>query len=452
METLHTLFYFIIAVGLLIAIHEFGHFWVARKTGVKVLRFSIGFGKIVWSYQKSPETTEYALSVFPLGGYVKMVDEREGNVAADDLPYAFNRQALWVRSAIVVAGPLFNLALAVMLFWLVLVLGETGFKPILGTIEPNTIAASANFKEGDEILTVNGKTTPTWTEAMNAVITSALDGQTELTIKVKTLDEREELRVVNLTGADSQSPEALYKRLGFNPWAPKLKPIIGELLPEGAAMVAGLKKGDLVLTVDDVAINDWMQWVETVKKAPGKSLNVKIERDGVLMSLTVIPKPTQVGDTTEGKIGAMVLVPENLLNSVRAEYSLPMLEAIPVAFETTYYYSVTTVKMIGKMLVGRASVENLSGPISIAQLAGQTASLGFVPFIKFLGLVSVSLGVLNLLPIPMLDGGHLMFYAIEGIKGKPVSEKVQLAFQHAGLAVLLTLMALAMVLDIQRLF
>ncbi len=452
MDLLHTLFYFGIAIGILVSFHEFGHFWVARKAGVKVLRFSIGFGKVLWSYQKTPDATEYVLSAIPLGGYVKMVDEREGEVSKDDLPYAFNRQSLRARTAIVAAGPLFNLALAVALFWSVLVIGETGIKPILGIVGQGTLAAAAGFVEGDQIVSVNDQLTPTWTVAMGDIIASALDGDQDIKVAVKNFDDQQSVKLLKIAESDAQNPEVLYERLGFKPWSPKLKPIIGKVLPDSAALAAGLRQGDLIVSADGVMINDWMQWVETVKIHPGVAINLTIERDGVQLPVTITPKSVQVEQKTEGKIGAAVFVPEELIKSVTVDYALSPLAALPVALETTWQYASTTLKMMGKMLIGRASVENLSGPISIAQYAGQSATMGLVPFIKFMALVSVSLGVLNLLPVPVLDGGHLLFFALEAIKGRPVSEKIQNFFQQVGIALLMSLMALAMFLDVQRLF
>lgn len=452
MDLLHTLFYFLVAISILVSIHEFGHFWVARKVGVKVIRFSVGFGKVLWSYQKTPDATEYVVSAIPLGGYVKMVDEREGEVKEADLPYAFNRQSVLARTAIVAAGPVFNLVLAVVLFWSVLVIGETGFKPILGTVEQGTIADAAGFVEGDEIVSVNGKPTPTWNEAISVLVSSALDGEQNIKVAVKNFDQLQAVRTLKFADKDIASPDVLYQRLGLKPWSPKLQPIIGKVLPDSAALAAGLKHGDLIVSADGAAITDWMQWVTTVKKHPDVVINLEIERDGVRLPITIKPKSVTVGQHTEGKVGASVFIPEALMKSVTVEYTLSPLAAIPVALETTYYYSLTSLKMMGKMLIGKVSVENLSGPISIAQYAGESATMGMVAFIKFLGLVSVSLGVLNLLPIPVLDGGHLLFFAIEGIKGSPVSEKVQMFFQQIGIAVLVSLMALAMFLDIERLF
>jgi regulator of sigma E protease len=451
MDLIHTLFYFIIAIGVLVSFHEFGHYWLAIKTGVKVLRFSVGFGKVLWSYQKKPNGTEYVISAIPLGGYVKMVDEREGEVPLEDLPFAFNRQPLWARIAIVAAGPIFNLALAVVLFWGVLVIGETGIKPIIGAIEKNTLAASANFEEGEEILSVNNKITPTWTEALSVIISTALDDGQNIKIKVKN-DDQEITRTLSISESDSQNPETLYDRLGLKPWSPKLKPIIGQVIAGGAAEVAGLKSGDLLISADGKNIKDWMQWVELVKSRPDLAIQLSIERNGVTMPVKITPTKVESDHKSEGKIGASVLLPVDLVKSVSVEYALSPLAAIPVALETTYTYAYSTLKMMGKMLIGKASVKNLSGPISIAEYAGQSASMGFVHFIKFMALISVSLGVLNLLPIPVLDGGHLLFFAIEAFKGSPVSEKIQLFFQQIGVALLMSLMMLAMFMDVERLF
>lgn len=451
MDLIHTLFYFIIAIGVLVSFHEFGHYWLAVKTGVKVLRFSVGFGKVLWSYQKKPNGTEYVISAIPLGGYVKMVDEREGEVPLEDLPFAFNRQPLWARIAIVAAGPIFNLALAVALFWGVLVIGETGIKPIIGAVEKNTLAASANFEEGEEILSVNNKITPTWTEALSVIISTALDDGQNIKIKVKN-DDQEITRTLSISESDSQNPETLYDRLGLKPWSPKLKPIIGQVIAGGAAEVAGLKSGDLLISADGKNIKDWMQWVELVKSRPDLAIQLSIERNGVTMPVNITPTKVESDHKSEGKIGASVLLPVDLVKSVSVEYALSPLAAIPVALETTYTYAYSTLKMMGKMLIGKASVKNLSGPISIAEYAGQSASMGFVHFIKFMALISVSLGVLNLLPIPVLDGGHLLFFAIEAFKGSPVSEKIQLFFQQIGVALLMSLMMLAMFMDVERLF
>ncbi len=452
MEFLHTLFYFIVAIGLLVSFHEFGHFWVARKVGVKVLRFSIGFGKVVWSWQKTPDSTEYVLSSIPLGGYVKMVDEREGEVKPEDLPYAFNRQPLWARSAIVFAGPLFNLVLAVFLFWCVFIIGETGMRPITAEPAPDTIAARAGIEQGDEIIAVNGEKTPTWMLVISQVVEQALTGTSVIELTVKTPDGFETTRVLNLPETIDE-PEQLYKQLGLKPWSPVIAPVIGKVMPDGAAAQAGLQTGDVLIRADGEKIEDWMEWVEYVQQRPEKPIDLEIERDGVRLTLTITPKTVIADDGREiGRIGAGVKIPEQLLESLKVTYTLDPVEAIPKAFERTWFFASSTLQMMGKMLVGKASVKNLSGPISIAQYAGQSADMGLVPFLKYLALISVSLGVLNLLPIPMLDGGHLLFFLVEAFKGSPVPEKLQMFFQQVGLLMLLSLMLLAMFLDVERLF
>jgi regulator of sigma E protease len=453
MDTLQSLFFFVVAIAVLVAFHEFGHFWVARKAGVKVIRFSIGFGKVLWSWQKNPDSTQFVVAAIPLGGYVKMVDEREGEVKSEDLPYAFNRQSLFARSAIVAAGPIFNLLLAVALFWAVFVIGETGIKPIVGKVESGTLAAEAGFVEQDEILSVNQKDTPTWMSALDELLSQALSGNHDIVINVKTFDGDQQMRVLIINEQDVQNPEALQKRLGLRPWAPIIKPTIGKLVAESVAEQAGLKSGDLIVSADGVAMQEWQQWVNYVQARPEQEIKLLIQRDEVQLPLTITPRKETLADgSVVGKIGAGVEVPQALLDSMVVNHSLSPLEAVPAAFERTAFYALSTVKMMGKMFVGSASVQNLSGPISIAQYAGQSAEMGLGAFLRFLALVSVSLGVLNLLPVPVLDGGHLLFYGIEAIKGSPVSDKVQLYFQQAGMLILFSLMALAMFVDLGRLF
>jgi len=445
MNIIHTVFYFVISIGVLVAVHEFGHFWVARRVGVKVLRFSIGFGHVLWRYQKNPNTTEYVLSLIPLGGYVKMVDEREGDVTPEDLPMAFNRKPLLARTAVVAAGPMFNLVLAVALFWSVLVIGEIGIKPILGAAAAQSLAQEAGFSEGDEIIAVNDEITPTWNQAMSSIMSTALEGESNISVKVKSSDMIESVKILHVDSSQTQNPDALYAKLGMKLFSPALQPLIGNVLDNGAAKTAGFKSNDLILRANDIAVTQWQQWVDIVKASPNQALQILIERDGVQSTLSLTPN-------SEGKIGASVKVPESLIKSFQVHYALSPFDAIPAAFSTTYHYSTSTIKMMGQMFAGRASLDNLSGPISIAQYAGQSAEMGLVHFLKFMGLISVSLGVLNLLPIPVLDGGHLFFFAIEGLKGSPVSERIQLFFQRIGIVFLGLLMATAMFMDVGRLF
>ncbi|MDQ7090192.1 MAG: RIP metalloprotease RseP [Methylococcales bacterium] len=452
MDLLYTLFHFIVAIGLLVAIHEFGHFWIARRCGVKVVRFSIGFGKIIWAYQKTADSTEYALSAIPLGGYVKMIDEREGDVKKEDLPFAFNRQPLAKRAAIVAAGPIFNLLLAIVLYWVIFVMGETGMRPIIGEVAPKTLAYQAGFAEGEEIISVNDKLTPTWNEAIGALFALAIGSEQGIKVVTKSRDGLEGTHFLDVPNEAAMEPELLYDRVGLKPFTPKLKPIIGRVLDDSAAKEAGLKPGDLILSADTIKIEQWMQWVHYVQQRPEIVIQLLISREGLHLPLTITPKRVETKDKILGRIGAGVHIDDALLDSFRVHYSLPVGEAFIAAVQQTYYYAFTSLKMMGKMLTGKASVDNLSGPISIAQYAGQSAEMGLIHFLKFLAIVSVSLGVLNLLPIPVLDGGHLMFYLIEGIKGSPVSENIQILFQQVGLFLLMSLMLFAVFLDVGRLF
>lgn len=447
-----TLFYFIVAIGILVSFHEFGHFWVARKTGVKVLRFSVGFGKVIWSYQKSPASTEYVISAIPLGGYVKMVDEREGKVADEDLPFAFNRQPLWARSAIVAAGPLFNLMLAVLFFWIVLFIGETGLRPIIGHVEPGTLAAEAGLLEGEEIVAVDQKNTATWSEVIESIFSAAMTGRESVDVTVKNIDEQRYSRLINLPGELRSEPDKLYDKLGLKPWMPQLRPIVGRVLEGMPAADAGLQTGDLIVSANGEPINTWLQWVDYVQNSPGRLIDLTIERQGVQLSLEITPQKVVETDGVVGKIGAAAEIPEDLMASLQVRNDLPLWPALTGAVSRTVFFSTATLKMMGQMILGNASVKNLSGPISIAQFAGLSAERGFVEFLSFLAKVSISLGVLNLLPIPVLDGGHLLFFAIEAIKGSPVSEKFQVALQQVGILLLLSLMVLALFLDLERLF
>ncbi len=448
---LHTLFFFVVALAVLIAFHEFGHFWAARRLGVKVIRFSLGFGKPLWTYRKTPEDTEFTVCALPLGGYVKMVDEREGEVAPADLPLAFNRQPLWRRVGIVVAGPLFNFLLAILIYWAVFMMGETGLRPVLGPVAPNSLAGQAGFREGDEIVAVAGDRTPIWNAAIGAVVEIAVD-EAPIPVTVKSADGATRELIMTIPKDVAQQPEQLYRKLGFRPYEPELPAVIDRIEPGSAAETAGLKPGDTIVSGDGTAVKTWKQWVEFVRARPDMPIHAIIERDGARIPVELRPKAMESAEGRIGKIGAAVRMPEAMAESMKAEYRLGFLPALGAALDKTTSYSVLTLKMVGRMLVGRAAVENLSGPISIAQYAGQSASMGFSQFLRFLAIVSISLGVLNLLPIPVLDGGHLLFYLIEGIKGSPVSEQTQAYCQQIGIFILLCLMGLAFFLDIERLF
>lgn len=448
---LHTLVFFIVALGILIAFHEFGHFWVARKVGVKVTRFSIGFGKPLWRYQKDQESTEYVVAAVPLGGYVKMVGEGDEDVRPEDLPYAFNRQSLWARSAIVLAGPVFNLLLAVLFFWIILVVGEKGFKPILGPIESGTLAHQSAFKKGDQILSINEVATPTWSLALTRLLSEAIDNKT-ITVEVETLAGARERRVLTIPEEIAMDPGALQDKLGFVPWQPEFPPVIGAVLQGSPAEGAGLLAGDQIVSTDGIKVKNWSDWVELVQARPDKLIRLVFLRDGVEMALDVQLTSVESGGKQIGRVGASGRVPQEMLDKFSVNYRLGIWSAFKESLIKVGNFSVLTVKMMGRMLIGQASIENLSGPITIAKYAGQSASLGLDHFLKFLAFISISLGVLNLMPIPMLDGGHLMYFIIEGIKGSPLSDHAQAIGQQVGIVILLSLMGLAFFLDIERLF
>lgn len=448
---LHTLLSFLVALAILIAVHEFGHFWVARRLGVKVLRFSIGFGRSLVRWVSRRDGTEYVLAAIPLGGYVKMLDEREEEVDPGEVHRAFNRQRLWRRAAIVLAGPVFNLMFAILLYWCLLVAGDTGSRALIGTVADGSIAAEAGLEAGDELLRVGDRPTPTWEAAVFALMAEALDGR-DLPVRIRDADGNERSYVLNghALAALPEDP-AILSHLGLAPARPRLPPRLGEVIPGEAAAAAGLMSGDLILNTNDQPISSWDDWVAIVRDHPGQTLKVKVERGDQVLDLDLTPRSAP-GPTGEiGRVGAGVQVPEELLAQFRAVVRLGPMEALGAAVAKTGDMSWLMLKVMGRMLTGQASIDNLSGPISIAEGAGRSASNGWAYFIKFLAVVSISLGVLNLLPIPVLDGGHLLFFLVEAIKGGPVSERVQMQGQRIGVALLAALMSLAFFVDIQRL-
>jgi regulator of sigma E protease len=442
----------VVTLGLLIAFHEFGHFWVARRMGVKVLRFSIGFGKPLLKRRAGADQTEYVLAAIPLGGYVKMLDEREGEVPENEVHRAFNRQPVKKRIAIVVAGPLFNFIFAIIAYFFMYLAGVPGVKPLVGDVEQATPAAYAGLREGDEIQRVGDETTPTWNTVRMALLEQSLD-QDRLALSVKDNSGATRTVELNLQGMTMEEKQKdLLKEIGVSPYRPAYPAVIGKLTPGAPAERDGLKPGDRILSVNGKEISLWEHWVDVIRDNPGKNLRVEIEREGRVEVVMLTPREEQTEEGVIGRIGATPQVSEALLEKLRAEVSYPPLQAVGAAVGETWRMSFLTLRMLGKMLVGEVSVKNLSGPITIATYAGYTASIGLTTFLSFLAIVSISLGVLNLLPIPILDGGHLVLYVIEGIKGKALSEQVQLRLQHIGIVILGLLMMLAFYNDIRRLF
>ncbi|MEW8053379.1 MAG: sigma E protease regulator RseP [Candidatus Thiodiazotropha sp.] len=447
---LFTLVSFIVALAILIAVHEFGHFWVARKLGVKVLRFSIGFGRALWRRTGAADGTEYVIAAIPLGGYVKMLDEREAPVEAKEQHRAFNRQTLGVRSAIVVAGPLFNFLFAILAFWLIFVTGDTGLKPIVGEVESGSLAEQAGFTQGDEILAVADQPTPTWESVVYVMLSEALDS-TNLPIRVRSQTGVEHVYPLASDGLSRLAEDGLLlQKLGLSPDRPTLSPVIGEVLDGEPAALAGLKSGDRIVNVDGVDVVDWSDWVNYVRERPGQALDLEVDRNGDYIAMSVTPLKIEGDGESYGRIGASVNVPDDLMDDYRAVVKYGPIDAIGQSLYKTWDLSLLMLRMLGKMIIGEVSVKNLSGPISIADYAGKSASYGVSYFLKFLAVVSISLGVLNLLPIPVLDGGHLFFFLIEGIKGRPLSERFLEQGQKIGLLILLAIMSLAFYVDINR--
>ena len=442
---------FVVAIGVLVTVHEFGHYWVARRLGVKVLRFSIGFGKPLWKRTFGKDQTELVVAALPLGGYVKMLDEREGEVAVAELPRAFNRQSVKTRIAVVVAGPAFNFLFAIIVYWAMFVTGVPGMKPIVGEVTPASYAAEAGIRSNDEILAVNGESTPTWEATVLALLEADLDGLDRVAITIRDADGQE-----RHLQAHFESPDELLKKggvlenFGLSPWQPPA--MIESLVAGGAGERAGLLPGDQVVLADGVAISNWGQWVDFVRERPGQEIAVQVLRHGEAVSLTVRPDSITDSGREIGRIGAYVQLPDDEQRAtMRVVVRYGLLRAVPEALDKTWQVTILTLRTLWKMVSGRASIENLSGPITIAQYAGQSAAIGLASFLGFLGIVSVSLGVLNLLPVPVLDGGHLLFYLVELVKGSPVTDAIQLAGQKIGIVLLLALMSLAFYNDLIRL-
>ncbi len=439
---------FLVAIGILVAFHEFGHYWVARRLGVRVLRYSIGFGKPLFTWRAGRDQTEYCISAIPLGGYVKMLDEREAPVPPEEQHRAFNRQRLWRRTAIVAAGPLFNFLFALVVYWMLFVAGTTEVRPVVGEVLPETPAAAAAMEPGAEIVAIGGRATPTWEKVLIALLDTGLS-RSETTVTLQDRDGRQMERRLDLSGLGRLGDEPdLLRAVGVRPWQPQLEARVGELIEGGAAAGAGLLPGDRVVAVDGDPVEDWRGLVQAVQARAGEVVSVQVDRDGGFHTLDV--GLGEVG-SPRGVLGVRPDVPPGLFEGMQHTVRYGPLTALGEAAADTWRTSVLTVQVLWGMVTGQASLNNLSGPISIGQFAGDTAATGLVPFLKFLAIVSISLGVLNLLPIPILDGGHLMYYAIEAVKGSPVSEQVQIYGQYVGILLLLLLMTLAFYNDIARL-
>ncbi|WP_454786026.1 RIP metalloprotease RseP [Legionella sp. WA2024007413] len=447
---LSTLLYFLLALVLLVTVHEYGHFQVARWCGVKVLRFSFGFGPILarWCDKKG---TEYAWSLFPLGGYVKMLDESEGEVPENERHLAFNNQSIWKRAAIVLAGPFFNFLFAFVALWWVLVIGMQSLAPMIESVKPNSIAGQAGLKAKEEIIALNDTKINSWRDFQYAIMPLVGSQETiQLTLK-SLVDGHIHTVSLPLTNwkIDSKKPDAL-QSLGIEPFIPSIPPIVGEVVPNSPAAKAGLENGDKILSVDGKPFNDWLFLVDYVQTRPDKQLTLSVNRKGHIHKVIVHTGSQKNKDKIEGFLGVRSQKVQWPAHWLRLERQDP-LTAVGTALKQTVQLTGTTFTLMGRLVTGKLGLNNISGPVGIAQGAGDSGRSGLASYLFFLALVSISLGALNLLPIPMLDGGHLFYYLLETIRRKPLSDGLKSAGAYLGLLLLAALMFIALSNDLSRL-
>lgn len=441
----YSLLGFLIAIAILVAVHEFGHFWVARKLGVKVLKFSIGFGKPLVRWQPKNDPTEYSIGMIPLGGYVKMLDEREGEVPPDEIHLAFNKKSLKVRSAVVFAGPAFNFLFAILAIWLVFQIGTPDVEPVVGEIVPDSIAEKAGFAPGDTLLSVDGRTVQTWGEHQFYMLHQAMKGN-RISLEVESAARERRVIELDFNEIDQReiSGRPITSQIGLYPPPPPA--VVRQMVPDAPAAKAGLQPGDRIIAINGEDIAHWFELVEAVSSRPGEEVTLTIQREDAELTQKLVTQRAEVDGQIYGRIGLFMPDPQN------AKLRYGPLRAIWEAVDYNWRMTAITFRSIGRMLTAKMSSENLSGPITIARLAGDTVQSGLVDFLRFLAIISVSLGLLNLLPIPILDGGHLLYYLVEAVTGKEPSEAVMVRGQQIGIALLVLLMSLAFYNDIMRLF
>jgi regulator of sigma E protease len=450
MSLLHTIVAFVIALGVLIVVHEYGHYLVARLCGVKVLRFSVGFGRPLLVRTVGKDRTEWVIAAIPFGGYVKMLDEREGPVEAHEAERAFNRQSVWKRFAIVVAGPLFNFAFAILVYAGLFMYGLPEARPVLAEPAANTLAAAAGLRAQDTVRRVGGEPVATWQELRWRLLQAALQREV---VRLEVVNARGHISeaTLDLRGEAGEVESDVLERLGLRLYRAPLPPVFGKLVAGGPADRAGLREGDRVSLANGRPIANWEALVEAIRASPGAPLRLTLERGRERLSVEVVPDSVSSAGSRIGRIGAAPQVPASHADRILVRVHYGVFESLRKATAKTWDISIFSLKMLGKMLVGEVSWKHLSGPVTIADFAGQSAQMGWVSYLTFLALISISLGVLNLLPIPLLDGGHLMYYSIEIIKGRPVSERAIELGQRVGLALLLVMMAFAFYNDLNRL-
>ena len=445
--------YFLLLVGVLVVIHELGHYTAARLMGVKILRFNVGFGRPLWLRRVGPDRTEWVVAAIPLGGYVKMLDEREGEVAAHEVARAFNRKSVWARIFIVLAGPIANLALAVLLFWVLFVSGTPGLKPVLGEPVAGSAAAAAGLANGDTLRSVDGQAVYTWNDVRWVLLNQAVKRE-PTTLVVETLRGATSTHRIDLAGLTKDDLDHDFvSKLGLRPFTPPAPAQLGRVIPDHAGQRAGLQDKDRVVAVDGNPVATWADFTRTVLASPGKPLALEVERGGQRLRIQATPESITEGGTQYGRLYVeMGADAQREYDRMRTTVRFGPVDAFGKAVAKVADLCAFTFKMLGRMATGQVSWRNLSGPITIADYAGQSAQQGWIVWLGFLALVSVSLGVLNLLPIPLLDGGHLVYYFAEIVKGSPVSDRVMEIGQRFGLALLLGLTVFAFYNDINRLF
>jgi regulator of sigma E protease len=441
-----SVWWMVVSLGVLVTFHEFGHFWVARRFGVKVLRFSVGFGRPLWM-RRDRDGTEYAIAAIPLGGYVKMLDEREGDVAGQDLGRAFNRRPVGQRIAIVAAGPFANLLLCVVLLWTMFVIGRPDFAPVIGHVEG--LAAQAQLERGDTLLAVGDRQTPTWSEAALALMTAAMDRR-DVAVHVRTSTGNDAVRTLHLSHLPAGAGEQdAFQDIGLTPRHQLVPPTVGRIEPQSPAWGV-LAEGDRITAIDGMPVQAFEDIGPLLQQVGGRTAMIEVQRDGDRLALEATPRSRE--DQSRGRYWALGIGPAPApVPAYDAKLQFAPVAAVPAALHETWKLTADTFGMIGRLVQGRASADNVSGPISIARYANTAAKLGPAWFLNFLALMSLSLAILNILPIPVLDGGHLLYYLIELVKGSPLSERAMAAGQYIGLALLAGLMGLAFYNDILQL-